>query len=694
MSGGEWLDYRCTDSRLGIYRENHSPTPALKRQGRSLFSEKWSVRLGGSFQQIEQVPDASGDILMSDNGGIQRINSDGAFLWRTKPFGAHWISHIDDLDADGALEIVTSNGRELLLLSADTGEILFRDIVGPPFSYGTYAPMFKVHSFFGNGKQILIPCFTSKEVPIYDCSHGARNTRVLHKLWMDDGYHPSIVIGDVNNDGVDEIVIARLGGVYVFEPNEGRMISQTIWKSDAADDRSSAERRRNYGHFELADIDGDGNLEAIILSDKVTRHIAVLGNDGNGNFTPLWDRLIEHIYPNDTTELRYTSNSMRDFDGDGKLEIAVSIFNERKDGKWHTEILKAETGERIIDLQNQYLRGAQEVNREQMLFLSEETSRGLRERSNVSLYSPQDKRTVWELNDAHFAERADHPPSHYSEFKPDVFAAHEIWKGKFDGKEGVLIQTNDTLLMLSSDYSLTQTWSGPPSKDLFRVALFSKDTIYLSHSDGDVTKITPRNSAPFLSCGYHLTTEAHIAARPGSIPTLAEEKGVRYLLAPDFSGNIHPYTHGNDEPNKIKTIRGRSRLGYDGIYHAASVIETKNGKRIVIIDDEELAHSRLSLYSLEGECMRSYEFPDLPVSILGNRIGCYDWLYFQHSRGEALFTSFYQSFSMNSECSLAFLLETGEILWRINSIGEGDYGRGAGPWGTASRQPPPNPRLE
>ncbi len=693
MNEGEWLDYRCDDSRLGIYGGNHPPTPALKSRGNII--EKWSVRIGGSFQQVEPVPDGSGDVLMSDNGGIQRVSPDGIFRWRTRPFGAHWISHIDDLDNDGELEILTSNGREIVILSASSGEILFRDVVGPPFSYGTYAPMFKVHSFFhdppapttfrggGAGKPILGPCFTSKEVPIYDCSNGVRNTRVLHKLWMDDGYHPSIVIGDVNNDGVDEIVIARLGGVYVFEPKEGRMISQTIWKSDAADDRSSAERRRNYGHFELADINGDGNLEAIILSDKVTRHIAVLGNDGQGNFTPLWDRLIEHIYPNDTTELRYTSNSIRDFDGDGKLEIAVSIFNERKDEKWHTEVLKAETGERLVDLEDQYLRGVQNANGKPMLFLSEEKTRGLRELSTLSVYSPQDAQTVWALNDARFAERADHPPSHYSEFKPDVFAAHEIWEGQFDGKEGFLVQTRDSLSFLSNECSISSIGEFRQAQNKYRVASFAGDSVFLSHSNGELTKITPEGSRSFLSCGYHLTTEAHIAARPGSTATVAEENGNRYLTVPDFSGNIHLFRNQTGKPQKIEVIRGRSRIGYDGIFHAASIIETKKGKKLVVIDDAELPHARLSLYSLRGERIRSYEFPDMPASILGNRIGCYDWLYFQHSRGEAIFASFYRSFSMNSECSLAFLIESGEILWHIDSIGEGDYGRGAGPWGTS-----------
>src|SRR5207253_2504562 len=145
------------------------------------------------------------------------------------------------------LEILTSNGREVIILSAEDGSFLFRDSIGPPFSYGTYATMFQCHSFFGNGMQILVPCFSHKEVLMYDCTNGAENTRVLHRLWMDDSFHPSIVIGDVNKDGTDQIVIARLGGVYIFSPHSGEMTSQTLWQSDT-------ERRRNYGHFELCDI--------------------------------------------------------------------------------------------------------------------------------------------------------------------------------------------------------------------------------------------------------------------------------------------------------------------------------------------------------------------------------------------------------------------------------------------------------
>src|SRR5439155_9512853 len=198
-SHGQWRDYRCDSTRLGSQKLPCTANP---------LQLQWSQRIGGSFQEIEPVGDASDDILMADGGGIQRISAEGEFRWRTRPFGAHWITGVFDLDADGELEILTSNGREVIILSAETGEILFRDNVGPPFSYGTYATMFQVHSFFGDGMQILVPCFSHKEVLMYDCSDGARNTQILHRLWMDDGYHPSITIGDVNADDCDEIVIA------------------------------------------------------------------------------------------------------------------------------------------------------------------------------------------------------------------------------------------------------------------------------------------------------------------------------------------------------------------------------------------------------------------------------------------------------------------------------------------------------
>jgi len=492
---------------------------------------------------------------------------------------------------------------------------------------------------------------------------------------MDDGYHPSITIGDVNGDNADEIVIARLGGVYVFEAKSGQMASQTIWKSDE-------ERRRNYGHFELADIDGDGNLEAIILSDKVTRHIAVLGNNGDGNFYPLWDKFIEHIYPNDTTELRYTSNSIRDFDNDGKLEIAVSIFNGNKDDTWHTQILKAETGECALDLAGKYLRGVQEINGSASLCLSNETSRAVQSSGTLSIYSPTQNNEIWTTYHSTFCERAVRPKPHSFEFKPDVFAHHEIWCDRFEERSGILLRQKNGLAILGSDLSVQPL--NYPANDNYKIGLLENDRILISEQDGRIVQLKDGAAAHFLSSGYHLTTEAHISARPGPSVTFASIDQLGYVSLPNFSNQIHILRNRNRKLEPILKIPGRSRLGYDSIFHAASVIVTTDGPRLVVIDDAGLKHARISLFDFKGDRAKSYEFAEMPASLPGNRIGCYDWLYFQHSRGEALFASFYQSPSMNSECSLAFLLSTGEVMWKKEQTGSGEYGRGIGPWGTSA----------
>lgn len=656
---GDWRDYRNDDARSGVQSV----------ACRSNIQHLWSRRLSGGYQEVAMVPDGSGDILLADGGGIQRITVRGDERWSTKPFGAHWISGVFDLDSDGRLEILTSNGHEVIILSAEDGSFLFRDNVGPPFSHGTYATMFQVHSFFGNAMQIVVPCFSQKEVLVYDCSQGAERTRILHRLWMDDSYHPSITIGEVNGDGVDEIVIARIGGIYVFDPKSGELTSQTQWKSDT-------ERRRNYGHFELTDIDGDGVLEVVILSHQVSRHIAVLDNDGHGNFTPLWDRFIEHIYPIDSTDIRYTSNSIRDLNGDGKLEIAFSVFNEHQDQRWHTEVVRATTGESIAKLPDQYLRGVQDVNGDGTaeLCLSFEPKINARTHSDISIYSVRDQRTVWSASQAAFAPRTVHLKPHASEFKPDVFANQEIWRGRLDRQEGLLIEAGGRLSVLDAKLSLHA--SGFMSDAPFRIAGCSNDRLIITRCDGELLSFDNSLAAQIRSCGYHLTPEAHASARPGSIATV----GGGILAAPDFGGKIHLFR----SPDAHTTIRGRSRTGYDGVFHAASIIQTNDGARIVVVDDHEASHARISLFTVNGERTRSYDFEDLPASQPATRIGCYDWLHFQHTRGEALFVSCYQSRSMNSECSFAFLLDNGEVLWRKERYGTGEYGRGLGPWGASA----------
>jgi hypothetical protein len=599
------------------------------------------LHLGGSYQEI--YPHA-GDYFTCSGGAIQRLSRDLEIKWSSKPIGAHWIATVEDLDDDGRDEILTSNGRHVFILSANDGNILWSYDVGPPFSYGTYATMFQCEKLIlgSRGKQFTVPCFSHKEVLLFDCCEGAERTTLLHKLWMNDAYHPTTTIGDVNNDGKPEIVIARLGGVYVFDPESGRMLSQTQWESDE-------ERRRNYGHFELADIDGDGELEAVIISDRVTRHIAALDNDGSGNFSPLWDRFLEHIYPNDSTELRYTYHSVLK---SPKPLIAVSSFNHTIADRWATELIDPITGKNTLTLEGQWLAG---VSGERLL-LQGATSRAISEFGSLSIADLHGQ-TLRSYDNAQFAKRARHYRGTRGQFKPEVFGQDDVWE--YQG-EPIVIQREQ------AGYRIGDKRLDEPS----RVAAVEEEIVF-STASGNL--LTSRGAS--IQLGYHLTTEAHISARPGVEATQHGDM----LISPNFSNEVALKTRAD-----VRRIKGRGRIGYDGVYHNVPIFDTPHGSRFALVTDASLDHAQISLFDIAGARVRSYDLEGYPPSNLGFRIGVYDWQYFVHSRGPALYIAAYRSPSMNSECSLAMLLDSGEILWEITNAGEGEFGRGIGPWGSST----------
>jgi outer membrane protein assembly factor BamB len=691
---GLWPDYRGNDARTGV-----QPLAAAPRKMRKPLEQRWSLHLGGGFQEVLPVGDGSGDVLMCDAGGVQRLTIDGELRWATKPFGAHGITGVYDLDSDGRLEIITTNGTELLILNAENGKTLWRSsIIAHPLarhagtfrSYGTYAGMIQAYPFFGEEgnhgcpMQLVVPVFVTSDLLVFDCSRGAAKTKLHTVLKASDAFHPTITIGDVNRDGKAEIVVARLGGVYVYDPESGEKISETLWESDET-------RRRNYGHFELLDIDGDGDLEAVIIGDRVSRHIAVLDNDGKGNFQPLWDRFIQHIYPTDTTELRYVTNSISSLDTSGKPSIAVSIFNERSDDKWYTEVLDPVSGAQIAEYEDCYLRGIVDANADGVneLCLSYEEARMPATFAPLFVTS-LDHGVLWSGGPGAFSEKKIYPSPSRGEFKPDVFHPLDLWHATVGDQSGICIfgSSKGVVDLSLLTPRMNRVSLGTNFEGLPRIAHHDTAGILVSEANGRITRVSKNAQSHWRNCGYHLTTEAHSAARPGIQATVAERGKERYLLVPTFSNEINIYRSlvAGALPQMHATIRGRSRLGYDSTYHAVSTIDVSGEPVAIVVDDVGLDHARVSLYSMDAERIRSFDFPEMPPSRPGTRIGAYEWLAFEHSRGPALMISFFQSQSMNSETSLAVLVDSGEVLWRAERVGEGEYGRGLGPWSAIAKR--------
>jgi hypothetical protein len=667
---GEWHTYRRDDA-LSAHCDLRGNIIDPKVQ--------WKLFVGGTRQNVVALPSPhEQDILLCYGGVIIRSDLFGKYKWQTAPHGIQGVTAVVDIDGDGRTEIVACSGYEVLIFSADDGRLLWSHRFAPPESYGIYSSILRVHKFFDDREshQLLVPAFHTKDIYLFDFVDGAENGKILHKLHMDDAFHPTVFIGDVNNDGNDEIMVSRLGDVAVFDPRTGKMRSRTVWST-------GDQRRRTYGLVELCDIDGDGDLECVILAKQVTRHITVLDNDGAGKFSLQWDRFIEHIYPTDTTEVRYVNNSICDIDGDGKYEIAVSIFNEHKDERWRTEIIDARSGNVKSTFEDCYLYDVRDIDGDGKyeLFVSVESGRIPGKRSVLKIIRPSGE-ILWQKDSSAFACKSVPVGSHQGKFRPELFECDEVWADK----QGFFVFDGDANLKKidTRDFSEQQICSTTAETIISAMA---EDTLVLSDKVGGITIVDGDNKVHAQwQCGMSLATDGHPVERPSPTPIIFSSSEDRFLAIPDHGNIVSLYKyHGkNEAPELVWQKQGRGRIGFDRTYHSVTVTDMNGKSNILLAVPGKCA--ALAMYDVDGTKLKEYSFKDFPSIELGVRTGCYDWIAFDSDTEKKLFISFYGSLSMNSESSLCMDTQSGNIEWQRDVIGEGEYGRGFGAWGIASKR--------
>jgi hypothetical protein len=114
---------------------------------------------------------------------------------------------------------------------------------------------------------------------------------------------PIVAIGDFNGDGIPDIVSAPHGGIAVSLGNgDGTFAAPLIPKVDSAD---------GINAFGVGDFNGDG-ITDLLIDDEDTSKLTVLLGKGDGTFT------VGQSMPYSTTSL-----AVADFNGDGKLDIAL-----------------------------------------------------------------------------------------------------------------------------------------------------------------------------------------------------------------------------------------------------------------------------------------------------------------------------------------------------------------------------------
>jgi hypothetical protein len=646
------------------------------------------------------------DLLFTYGGCVIRTDGSGTLLWKSAACGINAVGAVEDLDGDGRMEIVCSSGYEVIVLAAESGAVLMRHYVGFPLSSGTQASTLLCHRFdrSSRGMHLVAPLMSAKEVLVFDFRGGRRQGVLAHTLWMDDAFHPTVAAADMDGDGTDELVVSKLCGLYLFDVLTGVMKKSVRWTSNG-------ERHRNYGLLQLVDVDGDGAREVVIVAERVARHIAVIDNDGAGNLSLLWDRFIEFIYPEDTTELRHTGNSVQDVDGDGRAELVVSVYNGRQDGRWWLEVLDPCTGTLKYEMPDRYLWGVQDVNGDGVpeLLIGIEHRRNPLPFSTVEVISLNslNAAVLWKCDNARFAGRGLRPAGWKSNFRPVQFGHDETWTSESDGGRTVFLFTAGT----GPARSFAEvSWSrGAVSMQTFPLGEGGEYVMSaLADVDGDgrPEAVLSRNNGGILivragrgilatwNAGIRLQLEGFSAARPGPLPVVYRPREGRspLITVPDNTNTLHQLQVGTSGRKAVELWRKRGRgwMGYDNCFHSAYVrdVDGDGEYEVMAVNMERTDCSELFALSPAGSVKRSWVFPDAPPPA-SPRIGLYEWVVVDGSPGKTITASSYASYSMNSERTFTVNLE-GKELWRKEQYGEGEWGRGVGPWSAYSVLPADN----
>ncbi len=296
------------------------------------------------------LPDGAGHVGLSIvSGALLCFDTSGNRLWECHPPGLNFsgIVACRDLDRNGTIDIALEAGRPAqpygaaALVALDDGRLLWRYDV-EPMSYswrlyaGRYLPgredeqlIVVMHGYPPDKDNGYMALFAFPEA-------GASPAMQWRHAFDKYTCFPTLLQTDLDGDGTEELVIETHSRMWFLEPATGAVKHFVQWDVSPANMRS-------YGYIEFVDLDRDGLKDFLCIADFAQHHEVLLNK--NGAMEKAWSHGWGESVTTGKVATTWPVPPYADVDGDGGLEVVVSMFNSENEGKWLVRVYDAVDGD-------------------------------------------------------------------------------------------------------------------------------------------------------------------------------------------------------------------------------------------------------------------------------------------------------------------------------------------------------------
>ncbi len=301
---------------------------------------------------MTQIPSPDGSEtwgLCVVGGALRCFDTKGEEKWVAHPPGLNFgnvVTEAGDLDGDGRTEIAIKAGRPAepysaaALVSGETGKLLWQYDVEPmSYSWDLHVD----HFFPGSvSKQLVVlmqgypPDKDNGYIVLFDFkTPGERPTQVWRYDFHQYTCYPPVMRVDLEGDGVDELAIVTHSQMWLLDVYTGAVKQYLGWDVSPGNARS-------YGMNRFVDLNNDGLKDFLCIADFAQHHEVLLNK--NGKLEQAWHHGWGESVMTGKVVTTWPDPPHADVDGDGELEIVVSMYNSEKEDAWLIRVYDAVTG--------------------------------------------------------------------------------------------------------------------------------------------------------------------------------------------------------------------------------------------------------------------------------------------------------------------------------------------------------------